>query len=75
MFYLFSFSLVIQWRFVNRIQKQMAAFKEVRVVFHLLPITFKPWASLCLRQIRCGGLCKAILSMFIQLCVSLILCF
>lgn len=42
MLYLFSFSLVIQWRFVNRIQKQMAAFKEVRVVSE----TDKMWWAL-----------------------------
>ncbi|CAO2634376.1 E3 ubiquitin-protein ligase NEDD4 [Lemmus lemmus] len=33
--------LVIQWRFVNRIQKQMAAFKEVRMLSYLPAHYFK----------------------------------
>lgn len=30
-----SGSLVMQWRFVNRVQKQMTAFKEVTIIWYI----------------------------------------
>lgn len=50
-------SLVIQWRFVNRIQKQMTAFKEVnsgfvffKLVKHGTGIKDTHWYTLCFRD-------------------------
>lgn len=37
MFLFNYYSLVIQWRFVNRVQKQMNAFLEVKYFFSVLP--------------------------------------